>query len=127
MVLGCWDSALFKSLFISSLFIPAAYLFDLYNSNDFLWSEVHSFFVLFLLYFCAFVLTSIVGWLFIGFPTHWLVCKFTSKNYVYYALLPGLFLCESLLTNGPWLLAFIALTQALLFRFYVFKIKYNQA
>lgn len=89
MNLGEWDSALFKSLFISSLLIPVIYLF---GTNETEVSDIFGFFVSFLLYFGVFLLISLLGWLLIGLPTHWLICRFTSKAYFYYGLLPGLFL-----------------------------------
>lgn len=117
--LGKWDSALFKSLFISSLLIPVIYLF---GTNETQVSDLFGSLVSFLLYFGIFLLISLLGWLLIGFPTHWLICRFTSKAYFYYALIPSLFLGISYLSNGPWFLGGIALAQALLFRYFVFKI-----
>lgn len=121
--LGNWDSALFKSLFTSSLLIPIAILTDLSQLNSFELSELAGLLVSFLLYIGVFLLISLIGWLFIGFPIHWLVCKFSSTNYFYYGFVPAFFICVSYFTDGPWLLGFIALTQALLFRYFVFKIK----
>ena len=121
--LGNWDSALFKSLFTSSLLIPIVYLTESFQLNSFELSELFGLFVSFLLYIGVFLLFSLVGWLLIGFPIHLLVCKFNSTNYFYYALVPALFLCVSYFTNGPLLLGLVALTQALLFRYFVFKIK----
>lgn len=121
--LGNWDSALFKSLVTSSLLIPIAFLTDSYEPSDFELSDFFGLLVSFLLYFGVFLLISLIGWLLIGFPIHYLVCKFKSTNYFYYAFIPSSFLCISYFTKGPWLLAFIALIQALLFRCFVFKIK----
>ncbi|RVT44999.1 hypothetical protein EMM73_14865 [Rheinheimera sediminis] len=120
MNLGKWDSALFKSLFISSLIIPVIYLF---GANEIQASYLFGFLVTFLLYFGVFLLISLLGWLLIGFPTHWFICRFTSKAYFYYALIPGLFLGISYFSKGPWFLGGIALAQALLFRYFVFKMK----
>ena len=120
MNLGEWDSALFKSLFTSSLLIPVVYLF---GTSEIQGPDLFGFFVSFLLYFGIFVLISLLGWLLIGFPTHWLICRFTSKAYFYYTVIPGLFLGISYFSKGPWFLGGIALAQALLFRYFVFKIK----
>ncbi|OHU94957.1 hypothetical protein BIW53_13145 [Pseudoalteromonas byunsanensis] len=120
---GNWDSALFKSLFTSSLLIPIVYLTESFQLNSFELSGLFGLFVSFLLYIGVFLLFSLVGWSFIGFPIHWLACKFNCTNCFYYALVPASFLCVSYFTNGPWLLGLIALTEALLFRYFVFKIK----
>jgi len=121
--IGNWDSALLKSLFISSFLIPIAYLGDSFQLNSFELTELAGLLVSFLFYIGVFLLVSMVGWLLIGFPIHWLVCKFKHTGYFYYASVPACFLCVSYFTNGPWLFGLIALTQALLFRYFVFKIK----
>lgn len=121
--LGNWDGALFKSLFTSSLLIPIAYLADLSLLNSLELSELAGLLVSFLLYIGVFILISLIGWLFIGFPIHWLVCKFSRANYFYYGFVPASFMCVSYFTDGSLLFGSIALTQALLFRYFVFKIK----
>lgn len=121
--LGNWDSALLKSLFISSFLIPIAYLADSFQLNSFELTELAGLLVSFLLYIGVFLLVSMIGWLLIGLPIHWLVCKFKHTGYFYYASVPACFLCVSYFTYGPWLFGLIALTQALLFRYFVFKIK----
>lgn len=71
---------------------------------------------------------SLAGWAFIGLPFHWLVCRYTSSQYYFYILAATLFTLgiyalgmeESSLFFGA-----IALIQALIFRFYVFKSKCN--
>jgi hypothetical protein len=118
--LGSWDSAIIRSLFISSIFLPLVVIF---NSGELQFSDILGLFVSFLLYIGVFLLVSILGWLLIGFPTHWVICKFTNKSYLFYALFPSVFICASFYFNGQWILGVIALIQALLFRRFVFKIK----
>lgn len=120
MSLGNWDNAIIKSLFISSTFLPAVFIL---TSGDIEASDILGLFVTFLLYFGVYLLFSILGWLLIGFPIHWLVCNYTNKSYLYYALLPSGFILASLYYQGPWVLGVIALIQALLFRRGVFAIK----
>jgi len=121
--LGNWDSALFKSLFTSSLLIPFAYLAYSFQLNNLNLSELAGWLVSFLLYIGVFILISLIGWIFIGFPIHSLLCRLRRTNYFYYGFLPASYICISYFTDGPWLFGFIALTQALLFRYFVFKIK----
>jgi hypothetical protein len=116
--LGSWDSAIIRSLFISSIFLP---LVAILNSGKLQFSDILGLFVSFLLYIGVFLLISILGWLFIGFPTHWVICKFTNKSYLFYALFPSVFICLSFYFNGQWMLGVIALIQALLFRRFVFN------
>ena len=123
MNLGNWDSALFKSLLTSSLVIPIAFLIKSFQLHKFEPTELVGLFVPFLFYIAIFLLVSLVGWLLIGFPIHWLACKFKRTSYVYYALVPACFLCVSYFTNGPWLFGLIALVQALLFKCFVFKVR----
>lgn len=118
MNLGNWDSAIVKSLFISSIFLPLVFIL---NSGEKQTSDLLGLFVTLLLYIGIFLLFSILGWLLIGFPTHYLICKFTNKSYLFYATFPLVFFCVSFYTNGPWVLGVIALIQALLFRRFVFN------
>jgi hypothetical protein len=109
--LGNWDSALFKSLFTSSLLIPFAYLAYSFQLNNLNLSELAGLLVSFLLYIGVFILISLIGWIFIGFPIPCLLCRLRRTNYFYYGFLPTSYICKSYFTNGPWLFGFIALAN----------------
>lgn len=74
-----------------------------------------------LLYVGVYLLVSIAGWLVIGFPLHFLICKYTNRSYLYYAALPIAFVLPPLFYKGSLLHGLAALFQALIFRFYVYK------
>ena len=121
MNLGRWDDALLKSVWLSSLGLPVFYLFYFMVGQA---PDIASLVFSFIIYIFAFILLSIVGWALIGFPAHWLICKFTSKNYLYYALIPSIFICLGFYHSSSLnVLGVAALVQALLFRFFVFKAK----
>ncbi|TLX46779.1 hypothetical protein C1E24_12300 [Pseudoalteromonas phenolica] len=61
MNLGNWDSALFKSLFISSLLIPIAFLIESFQLHKFEQTELAGLFVPFLFYIAIFLLVSFIG------------------------------------------------------------------
>ena len=118
--LGDWDKSLVRSLLTSSLLLPAIFLIGADNLQS---SEIPGLIATFSLYIGVFLLVSIAGWLIIGFPVHWLACKYKKTNYLFYMVLPVTFSLVSGTTNGPWILGVIASVQALIFRYVVFKNK----
>lgn len=127
MNLGNWNRALLRSIFQSAaLLIIFAYVLktDLFSSVGDIEFPVPAVFLViiqFVFYVSVFLLCSIVGWMLVGFPIHWLVSRYTNRSYFYYALMPAVFLFVSFFSSGPWLLGIVALAQALIFRFYVFQ------
>ena len=69
MDLGHWDTAIIRSVFVSSLLLPA---FHLIHIGGFQVSEILGLLVFFLLYIGVFLLASIAGWVVVGLPVHWL-------------------------------------------------------
>lgn len=71
------------------------------------------------------MLFSLVGWLLIGFPVHWLICKYSSGSYFLYIaaaiLLIGLLYSVFGVGDGAVILVFFALVQAVLFKYYAYK------
>ena len=118
--LGDWDKAIVRSLLTSSLLLPAIFLIGADNLQS---SEIPGLIATFSLYIGVFLLVSIAGWLIIGFPVHWLACKYKKTNYLFYMVLPVTFSLVSGTTNGPWILGVIASVQTLIFRYVVFKNK----
>lgn len=119
MNLGEWDSAVIKSILFVGFLIAFLNLFmGLFPSSP---DDIFGLIVFFFLYIGIYILISIIGWLFIGFPIHWLACKYTSGSYFYYLVLPVLFFILALLGDGSILFSLAPLLQALLFRFYVYR------
>ena len=125
MDLGHWDRAIIKSLSWVALGIISVTLVS--GSIPTTANDLSGLIVSFLLFIGVYLLISIVGWLFIGFPTHWLICKFTDASYKFYfavSIFVGLIL-YSLNNQDSMLFAITAFSQAMIFRFYVYK-KYNK-
>ncbi|TMO86320.1 hypothetical protein CWC12_14255 [Pseudoalteromonas ruthenica] len=104
-------------MLLSSLLLP---IFLLVEAGNLQASEIPGVIVTFLLYIAVFLLVSIIGWLLVGFPVHWLACKFGCTNYFFYMAIPVTFLLVSSMTNGPWVLGLISSIQAFIFRYVVF-------
>ncbi len=118
MDLGHWDTAIIRSVFVSSLLLPAFYLIHI---GGFQVSEIPGMLVIFSLYIGVFLLASIAGWVVVGLPVHWLACKYNNTGYLSYLILPITFLLISGISNGPWFFGVTAFIQAFIFRHFVFK------
>lgn len=116
---GEWDSAIIKSILYVGIGIAIWPLFTGMAPSSL--NDVFGLVVTFLLYIGVYILISIVGWLLIGFPIHWLVKKYTKGSYLFYAALPLIFVIACLFNNAPTILGVAAFFQAILFRYYVYK------
>ena len=78
MNLGRWDSAVFKSVSIPAILVLlyAVYETDLPLDVD----GLSGFGMLIALFIGVYLLFSLGGWLFIGFPSHWLICKRSEER-----------------------------------------------
>ncbi len=117
--LGGWDDAILKSLLYVGLGIAIYALFNSFTSSS--ENDTLGFVVTLLLYIGVYLLISIVGWLVIGFPLHFVISKYTNGSYLYYAALPSVFVIPCLFYKGSLLFGLAALFQALIFRFFVYK------
>ncbi|XPF95293.1 hypothetical protein ACM9HF_04570 [Colwellia sp. RE-S-Sl-9] len=118
---GNWDSAIIKSIsYVSIIF--SAYVWVIAKSTNDIFSSIGSLF----LYLSFYLFFSILGWLFIGYPMHWLICKYTNKHYGYYVLTAfplGLlfyFVFPLFYYVFPMYYFMVAM-QILIFRLFVFK------
>lgn len=72
----------------------------------------------------VYVILSFAGWLAVGIPFHWAICKWLKPRYIYYTLAGFVvMLVLTILTNiqiGVFL-GLPAVLQATIFRYYVFK------
>ncbi|AEE23226.1 hypothetical protein Glaag_2281 [Glaciecola sp. 4H-3-7+YE-5] len=121
MDLGHWDRAIIKSLSWVALGIIFVTLFS--GSIPATAKDLSGLIVSLLLFVGVYLLISIIGWLLIGFPTHWLICKFTDASYKFYfsvSIFVGLII-YSLNNQDSLLFALTAFSQAMIFRFYVYK------
>jgi hypothetical protein len=121
--LGHWDKAIIKSIFYTAFLVLlyAAYEIGIPSNLD----SIAGFGMLSLIFLGAYLLISIVGWLFIGFPVHWLICKYSNGNYLFYIFVALTFtlalyywfsVLEIAIVYGSF-----ALVQALIFRYYAYK------
>jgi hypothetical protein len=118
--LGHWDKAIIKSLTWVGFGLLVMALFSTIPTTV---TDSYSLAVSFLMFFGVYLLVSIVGWLIVGFPTHWLICKFTNASYFYYiavAILIALIL-YALISQDSILFSLTAFSQAVVFRFYVYR------
>ncbi|TMP34805.1 hypothetical protein [Pseudoalteromonas rubra] len=115
---GNWDSAAVKSVFYTGLLLllgmASLMLDDLFSPMELV--RLFTSMTLLSAFYLAF---SLIGWLVIGLPVHWLCSRYTQGHLVYYATLPAASLLLTLVYNGPWLLPGCALVQACLFHYYL--------
>jgi hypothetical protein len=117
--LGNWDVAVIKSLFSVAL---GVLLFSLFSSSvPTTANEFYGLVVSILMFLGVYFVISIIGWVLIGFPTHWLITKYTKGSYIFYILLPLVFVMLDLLLSGSLLFSLVAFFQALTFRYWVHK------
>jgi len=119
---GNWDGAIIRSVGWVLLFVVAYSFYELgiplftYPINDFV--------AIFGLFVSVYLALSVAGWLVIGVPFHWVICKWAKPKYVYY-LLAGAFVVVAIALFGGieagLVFGLAATFQALIFRFYVFK------
>lgn len=121
MNLGNWDSAIIKSL--SWVALGIIVLTVLMDSIPKTASDIAGLFVSILLFFCVYLIISIVGWLCIGFPVHWIICKYANASFKLYVAVS--FFVSLILYLGQnqdsVLFAFTAFFQAMIFRFYAYR------
>jgi len=121
--LGDWDTAIIKSIFYTAFLVLlyAAYEIGIPSNLD----GIAGFGMFSLIFLGAYLLISIVGWLFIGFPVHWLICKYSNGNYLFYIFVAFTFtlvlyywfsVLEVAIIYGSF-----ALVQALIFRYHAYK------
>lgn len=121
MNLGNWDSAIIKSLSWVALGIIVITLVmaSLLTTA----SDIAGLFVSSLLFLGVYLLVSLVGWLCVGFPVHWVICKYANASFKIYMVVSilvslTLYFVQS---QDSVLFALTALSQAMIFRFYVYK------
>jgi hypothetical protein len=121
--LGRWDTAIIKSIFYTAFLVLlyAAYEIGIPNNLD----DITGFGMFSLIFLGAYLLISIVGWIFIGFPVHWLICKYSNGNYLFYIVVVLTFTLALYYWFSVLEIAIIygsfALVQALVFRYYAYK------
>ena len=115
MHLGNWDTAIIKSLFSVALGVVFFTIFS--NSLPTTANDFYGLVISILMFFGVYLLISIIGWLLIGLPIHWLITKYTKGSYILYILLPLAFVILGLLLNGSLLFSLVAFFQALTFRY----------
>ena len=121
MNLGSWDSAIIKSLSWVALGIIVITL--VMGSLPTTASDITGLFVSSLLFLSVYLLVSLVGWLCVGFPVHWVICKYANASFkismvVSIIVSLTLYFVQS---QDSVLFALTSLSQAMIFRFYVYK------
>ena len=114
-----WDSAVIKSIFYVGFGIALWSLFSGMAPSSL--NDYFGLLVTFLLYIGVYILISIIGWLTIGFPLHWLIQKYTNGSYIFYVALPLFGVVFGLLNKAPVILSLAALFQAIMFRYYLYN------
>ena len=89
MRLGNWDNGLIKSVLLTS-FIAPIYMVVEIGIPDSL-DEFFGLSMFSLFFFSVYIVLSIIGWTFLGFPAHWIICKYGHGRLVWYLLVVGLF------------------------------------
>lgn len=119
--LGSWDSAIIKSLSWVALGIIVITL--VMGSLPTTASDIAGLFLSSLLFLGIYLVVSLIGWICVGFPVHWVICQYANasfKVYVAVSILVSLIL-YFIQSQDSVLFALAALSQAMIFRFYVYK------
>ncbi len=122
MGLGRWAEAIIIAVFWVSL--PGALLFcvgvGFPNTAD----KVAQLGGLLLVYYAIYGFLSLVGWMVIGMPVHWLICKYGEGKNAWYVLAIVLFTIAACGFAGfgvGGILGTAALLQWSLFRYFVYR------
>ncbi|AHI33498.1 hypothetical protein SAMN04487868_1425 [Marinobacter salarius] len=122
MNLGNWDGGVLKAVLVASLIVPiyAVVEMGIPNSVD----GLAGLGMFFLLFYSVYLLISIAGWVLVGFPAHWLICRFGGGRLVWYVIAVTMFtLAIYALAQFEAAIVFglAALFQALLFKYYAYN------
>ncbi len=120
MPLGCWDTAMFKSIAIVGALSVAYYTVAMGVSASV--SEIYGLLAFTGLFTSVYLLTSIAGWFLIGLPVHWAICKYSSGGYGLYVLSALVTILVILALSNLGTAVFfgvVILSQVLLFKYYV--------
>ncbi len=122
--MGNWDGAIIRSIGWVLLFVVTYSFYEI--GIPFFTYPIQDFVAIFGLFASVYLALSIVGWLTIGLPFHWAICKWSKPKYLYY-LLSGILVVLAIAAFGGLeagiVFGLAATLQALIFRFYVFKSK----
>ena len=120
--MGNWDGAIIRCIGWVLLFVV---VYSFYKLGIPLFTyPLQDFMAIFGLFVSVYLALSVIGWLTIGIPFHWAVCKWAKPKYVYYLLSGALVVVTIALFGGleaGLVFGLAATFQALIFRFYVFK------
>ena len=123
MNLGRWDSAVFKSVSIPAILVLLYAIYETGFPLDL--DAIAGLGTFAMLFIGMYLIISLVGWLIIGFPVHWLICKYSSGSYFMYVAAAVLFSGLLFVVFGGVEVAaiygFFALVQAVLFKYYAYK------
>ena len=119
MDLGRWATAIISAVFWVSL--PGALLFCVGSGFPNTAEKLAQLGGLLLVYYAIYGFLSLVGWMVIGMPVHWLICKYGEGKLVWYLLVMALFSAVVGLIVGVGIGGFmgaVALMQLFLFRYF---------
>lgn len=122
MKLGQWDNAILKALFWVSLPGPLYFLVGIGLPNTA--EELATLGGLLLVYYSIYGFISLVGWMVIGMPVHWLVCRYDGGKIGWYVLAIALVAAVVGITAGFYVgcfMAIVALLQLGVFRYFVYR------
>lgn len=123
MNLGEWDSAVFKSVSIPAILVLLYAVYETGLPLDL--DSIAGLGTFAMLFIGVYLAISLVGWLIIGFPVHWLICKYSSGSYFMYVaaaiLFSGLLFLVFGVVEVAAIYRFFALVQAVLFKYYAYK------
>ena len=122
MKLGRWDSAVFRSVCLPAILVMLYAVYEMGFPSDL--DSLAGLGMSAMWFVGVYLSLSLVGWLLIGFPVHWLICKFSSGSYFLYVAAAVLFSGLLFLIFGVIEVAaiygFFALVQAVLFKYYAY-------
>lgn len=123
MNLGRWDSAVFKSVSIPAILVLLYVVYETGFPLDL--DAIAGLGTFAMLFIGVYLVISLLGWLIIGFPVHWLICKYSSGSYFMYVaaavLFSGLLFAVFGVVELAAIYGFFALVQAVLFKYYAYK------
>jgi inner membrane protein involved in colicin E2 resistance len=117
---GRWDTAIIKSILSVGAVTACVIAFHFGFSLTIV--GLHGLLSFLGLFSLAYLFVSVMGWLLIGLPIHWMICNYTKGSYLTYiatALVVCAFMTMLLGIDSMVFFGSVILLQVVIFRYYV--------
>jgi len=119
MDLGRWATAIISAVFLVSL--PGALYLCVSVGLPYTAEKLAQLGGLLLVYYAIYGFLSLVGWMVIGMPVHWLICKYGEGKLVWYLLVMAAVVGLMVGVGISGFMGAVALMQLFLFRYFAYR------